>query len=327
VDAPVSERLYYTMLAYLMPVLQRMDGRRYQPVALTCRHLESRPTAHAGGVGVGVSCGVDSLFTIAEHTRPTCPPHFRISHLAYYNVGAHTRREDQTTDLFQQREVRVRAFADEVGLPLVTLDSNVDRVLSSIPFTLSHGYRNAAATLALQNLFTTYYYSSSSTIDQLGFDAHHPSYLEPISLPMLSSNHLNFFTAGTMHTRTDKTRVVAEYAPSYRHLNVCVIDAENCSHCHKCLRTMLTLDILGRLDRDAHVFDLARFRQLKSTALTQHSDRYSREILEAIEAHGYAIPSEVHRRYLLQRIRGFLAQNKTLRGWYHAMQARQKAAP
>ena len=53
-----------------------------------------------------------------------------------------------------------------------------------------------------------------------------------------------------------KLKIVADYAPSYKYLNVCLKDGNNCGRFEKCVRTMTGLDALGKLDYYREVFDV-----------------------------------------------------------------------
>lgn len=57
------------------------------------------------------------------------------------------------------------------------------------------------------------------------------------------------------------TAKVTLLADAHEFLDVCVnsVDGSNCSHCEKCPRTLLTLEILGNLDDFASRFDLDRY--------------------------------------------------------------------
>ena len=62
-------------------------------------------------------------------------------------------------------------------------------------------------------------------------------------------------------TRMTKLKKVVDYVPSYRYLNVCLKDGDNCGVCEKCVRTLLGLDALGKLDEYNQVFDTQYYKQ------------------------------------------------------------------
>ena len=75
--------------------------------------------------------------------------------------------------------------------------------------------------------------------------------MDPALLPLLSTSALTLSTAGSGRSRVDKTLALVG-RPEARHLDVCIdpnpTRTLNCSHCSKCMRTMLTLEIAGQLD-------------------------------------------------------------------------------
>ena len=70
-------------------------------------------------------------------------------------------------------------------------------------------------------------------------------------------------------TRMQKLKKVTEYAPSYKYLNVCLKDGDNCGRCEKCVRTMTGLDALGKLDLYHNVFDVNYYKSHKKWYMKQ----------------------------------------------------------
>ena len=64
-----------------------------------------------------------------------------------------------------------------------------------------------------------------------------------------------------------KLKIVADYAPSYKYLNVCLKDGNNCGRFEKCARTMTGLDALGKLDYYREVFDVDYYNSHHHTNL------------------------------------------------------------
>src|SRR5438309_136737 len=87
-------------------------------------------------------------------------------------------------------------------------------------------------------------------------------------LPLLGTERLECIASGGQYTRVDKTIRVARVDASTQFLDVCVnpwmaTERLNCSGCWKCLRTQLTLAVLGELDRYDKVFDVGLYRRLE----------------------------------------------------------------
>ena len=79
-EAPMSRKLYDGLTQKLIPTLMqdqiRLDGS-----------VTGEPIECAGGVLTGMSCGVDSLYTLHCYDRPDAPGGKRLTHLAYYDCN------------------------------------------------------------------------------------------------------------------------------------------------------------------------------------------------------------------------------------------------
>lgn len=291
--APISERLYYTLTKHFVEIIANMfpDYHRIQIIG----DVTFEPIENAGGVGTGFSCGIDSFCTVVEHTSESCSPDYKLTHLTFFNVGASgDYGGDHARDLFHQRIKSVRPCADELNLPLVTLDSNINEILG-MNFLPTHTYRNVAAVLAFQKLFKTYYYSSGYTLRQFELNHSSSAYYDVYSLDMLSTNTTKFFSSGEIYSRVKKTDIVSTNPLSYKYLNVCVAAEINCSRCYKCQRTLVTLDLLGKLDLYNNVFDLNDYHIHRSKYFgrvlsERKNDAFQQEIYDAIKRDNFPIP-------------------------------------
>ena len=84
--APMSERMVFHITRYLIPALCTKENgyRRIRILGPTT----GQPYNNIGGVGTGMSCGVDSFFTMYEYMREDTPKKCRLTHLGYFNMGA-----------------------------------------------------------------------------------------------------------------------------------------------------------------------------------------------------------------------------------------------
>jgi hypothetical protein len=248
------------------------------------------------GVYAGFSAGVDSFCTLFSHTQKDVPRELRLSGLFYNNVGSHGRGKNGE-DLFRMRQRRVQALAAQLGLPLINVSSNLDSLLG-LSFQLTHTLRNVAVALLFQKVCSTFLYSSLVHYrDVTTRGVRDMSYADPILLPLLRTETLSCQSAGSEYTRFEKTRLVSAHALSHAALDVCVSETPsatiNCSACWKCLRTELTLEVLGELERFHAVFQLERYRHCRTVfiaSVLQSRDALLREIAEQIAQRGFAVP-------------------------------------
>lgn len=267
-EAPLTEDLYYNIDKYLVDAIAQYNNDFYRPQITA--EVASEPLPCAGAVGTGISCGVDSLHALACQTSMKFKKH-NITHLTFNNVGSHGEGE-RAEKLYHARLERPRRFAEEYGFEFVASDSNLQNVVEQNHFK-SHTYSSMFAVYCLQKLYSVYYYASS------GYKYHEfrlydipgsscGSY-EMLSLPLLSTHNLRIYSEGEGMSRMTKLKSVVKYVPSYKYLNVCLDEGDNCGKCEKCVRTLLGLDALGALDKYSPVFDIAYYRKHKKWYLQQ----------------------------------------------------------
>lgn len=267
-DVPVTEDLLYNVDTYLIDGLVTYNPSYHRPTIKA--EVASAPLPNAGAVGTGISCGVDSLYALARESDSLFPNH-KITHLAFNNVGSHGVGE-KAHMLYNKRLQRPREFAEEYGYEFVASDSNLMDVIKQSHF-YTHTYSSMFPVLCLQKLYSVYYYASGGyRYEEFTLEAKKGrcsgSY-EILSLPAFSSHQLRIYSQGENMTRMQKLKRVVDYAPSYKYLNVCLHDGRNCGKCEKCVRTMMGLDVIGKLDLYKDVFDVEYYRKNKKWYLKQ----------------------------------------------------------
>jgi hypothetical protein len=313
VRAAVSEKLLFDLNAYAIPMLNGFDPR-LKRIQITAAATAATPYPDARHVGTGFSGGIDSFFTIYERgIRPETPENFRIDTLFFFNVGSHgmgstPERLQWLEEKFQARLKHLAGFAAEIGLPVIPVNSNLHRFHQS-GHLQTHTLASMSAALFVGRRLGKYYFGSA------GYDYHalirnadtHDSeiaLLDPMLLPLLSTESFMPIADGAEFSRTGKTARIVDFEPAHRYLNVCgnpeTIDT-NCSVCFKCKRTMLTLDILGCLDRFAGVFTLDRYRgreekRFIAEMLNGRNDSFFFEdVVKLAETHDYDLAGRTDR--------------------------------
>jgi hypothetical protein len=271
VKGTVSEKLYYGLNHHLIPLIAQIY--KYKPIHVLCDTLISTPLPNEGAVGTGLSCGIDSLCTVYEHLDKAVPDKHKITHLTFFNTGSNEMMGSKQWQrkLFEDRVAWSIACAKELGKELIVVDSNINDILK-MSFVRTHTLRNISALLVFQKLFHVYYYSAGYQTLNAKFNKDSASY-DVISLPLLSTENVTFYSAGSNYSRVQKTRMVSEFELSYNYLNVCLYKIKNCGRCLKCKRTLLTLDILGSIDKYRNIFNLDAFYKIK--------DSYIKEVIES----------------------------------------------
>ncbi|ABL00356.1 hypothetical protein [Pelobacter propionicus] len=292
----VSERLLYNLSGPCQSVL-RYVMPRLRPIRVTADTLSPSLTPRPAGVATGFSGGIDSYCVLADNLGADTLPGFRITHLLFNNVGSHGKDNER---MFHARFEHLAPSARRLGLPFVKVDSNLGSFFGNgLGFTKTHTFRNASVALLLQGGIGRYLYASAFNYQNVFVGlAREIAYTDSISLPLLSTDTLDAFSAGSEYTRVEKTVRVADFAESYGTLDVCINSHQrgtvtNCSACPKCLRTLATLDIAGLLERYSAVFDLEAYRRQKNVyfaELLAIRNPFHREIIAFARRRGYPLP-------------------------------------
>ena len=291
---PVSEEIYYNVTEYLIPLISLAMPEKGRVRVVHSGFSDITRKGTDGVVATGLSCGVDSFFTLYEHARPDIPPSHRITHCVFMDVGSHGVLGSEGEQLrFTRRLDITRRCAAELGMKTVVIESNLSQFISE-PYAKTATIRNAGAALVLEKLFRIYYYSSSVSFENIHVKDNDIDHSDPMVLSYLSTNHLRFVSSGVQFKRTEKTEIVSRYEPSYRYLNVCFFTGDNCSVCDKCLRTELTLDLYGKLELYAGVFDLDKYRREKrryicSLLATSSRNVFSKERCDLMKRVGFRL--------------------------------------
>lgn len=295
VEGSLSTRLHYNLNQHYGELMRHCaPGLRAVPVrAATLQTREPTGT----GVVLGFSGGVDSFSVVVEHQTGKVPAPYEPTHLLINNVGSHGQTE-YDHDVFEQRASRLANVARALNLELIAVDSNLDDLLA-MNFQLTHVARNAAVALLLQKGIGKYLYAAAYHYRDCRVIPT-PAYgdADALLVPMLSTEALECINPGAQFTRFQKTERIADNPIVRQSLDVCASplmtrDKVNCSRCWKCLRTQLTLDVIGKLDRFDGVFDVAAYRKYRWLYLCHVAGSpkpMAADIREGMRRHGIAFP-------------------------------------
>ncbi|MCR5635809.1 MAG: hypothetical protein K6F76_01315 [Clostridiales bacterium] len=274
--APVSERLYYGITTHLIPLLcDKKYG--YRKIKLTTKTTNKNySTQHINGTGM--SCGVDSMYTLMKYTADDMPESFKLGALTYLNMGAVFHPsinsiKDYTLDEFYRKtdEISLQklenayAVGKLAGLPVIYVESNIDKDYYRGCYGYTGVYRNMACVLALSKYFSKYYCSSAGWPRFYDPTLHDGSeHYELMMCPALSTDSVEFILSDQF-TRIEKTTALANFEIAQKYLDVC-FNFDNCGKCQKCYRTLITLDVFGALDKYSECFDIEAYKKNRDKA-------------------------------------------------------------
>lgn len=294
INGVVTEELGYRVSRGYQSILQSTHSLAPVPISFS---KVSVAGARASGVATGFSAGVDSFATLADHHYdPSIGSWGRITHLINNNVGSH----EAGRDLWRARVGEKTTAAGKLGLPLISVDSNLDEFYPAGSYMQSHTARDSSVAHLLAGGVGRWFYASGIPLSSAHcFEASDPAYSEPFVLPALSTPALALNQHGELMTRVQKIALIAELQDAQEYLDVCVDskDGSNCSRCYKCLRTMFTLELLGKLELFSSRFDLEVYLAHRNASighLMVGRGPAAREIRALMRHSGFKVPASAY---------------------------------
>lgn len=259
VEGKVSARLangldtYQNVLSTWWPGTFKCVDIHYE--SLVERHQDLRPR----GIGCTFSGGLDSYHAILQLTPANVKySGFSITHALMIN-GFDQFYDPERQGIAQKMYNIYHSSLKAWNVDLLMVDTNMKSFRNAMLKRNEqvHSYSSALATCAhaLGGLFGRFGVSGHATYayNQLEPDGSHPALDHH-----LSSDQLQIFHTGTSHSRSKKTEILADFPNVRKNLRVCFgalnFDEQtgmplNCCECEKCVRTIVTLIIIGKLDK------------------------------------------------------------------------------
>ncbi len=298
VEGIVSSRLIYTINHYLIKALT-LANSEYKKIKVEAEKLDNTDMNIAGIAGTGLSCGVDSFASYYDHEKSQ--DHYKVSYFTFFNVGSHGDfGGENSRKLYHRRLPLVRGFAKRVNKEVIEIDSNLSEILK-LNFQRTHTLRSISCVLILQKLFKTYYYASSVKFDNFKLDNIRIAEYDLINLQMLSTESTLLISSAAQYSRVERIELISNKPDTFDYLNVCVNlkhtgSKINCSTCHKCIRTMITLEILDKLENYKEVFYLDgykknKFKYLGELLFKVEKETLDKEVISLIKKEKVKVPS------------------------------------
>lgn len=251
---------------------------------------------------IGMSCGLDALTGFIEHESLPAGSRLKVNGLLFNDVGAFGKgREKFSHDL----EI-VKSFAARTGLPLFFVQSNMGDFYEE-KYEHSYSLRNAAAAWALSAVAGTAILASGVEFSDMGnfFQQQDSGFVDPITLPLMSSTPMQIQTTGFQHTRSEKYTIVINDGRFLDHLNTCLRSVDrkkgyiNCGTCKKCSEILFRAEASGQLpvlERTFNIREYKRLRNLLIYRLAYNSSgkkpsANSRDTVRYLKERGFKLPA------------------------------------
>jgi hypothetical protein len=246
VEGSLSPRLAAGLEEY-QRALHFWFPRQQQRVAIRAASLEALPPALAGqGCATLFSGGVDSSFTLMSHQPDRQPlADFQARYALFVHGFDVPLQERRDYDLSLESLARELAPA---GVEVIGCATNLRYLTSGLlKWRIPHGAALVAVGLALDRLLRYLLVPATYELDELI-----PLGTSPMIDHWLSTDTLTVIHHGATTSRNEKVEAISTWEPAQRFLRVCIDDrrragVENCCRCEKCFRTMLMLEMCGKL--------------------------------------------------------------------------------
>lgn len=270
-------------LMTVMGWLRQWYGPPRNPVRIESR-VQARPPANSiQRAGSFLSGGIDSLATLRSNrldfplAHPLAIKDCFIVH--GFDIGGYEGPENEI-EHFELAAAALAAVAQDAEITLIPVHTNIKHLDDDVDFWEYefHGAALAAIAHAFSRRLDVVSIAGADNIPNLS-----PNGTHPLLDPNYSSANLRMRHDGVRFSRLDKVKLVSEWAPALQNVRVCTSNVSgklNCGECEKCVRTMLALVAIGKLDQtNAFPFkDLSR-ASLNHIVLKDVTAPYYRELI------------------------------------------------
>ncbi len=269
------------------------SGGQLHPVQIECPRSRVNLSSHKEKrAGSFLSGGIDSLATLRTNRLD-----YPLDHQASvrdcvvvhgFDIGGTTRGGTEQS-FFDRSAAALRDIARDAEVELIPITTNVRLLHDDVAFWMHYFHGAALASVAhtLSRRLARIYIASSFLTSPVPWGSH------PLTDPNYGSYALQIRHDGLHLTRLEKAQVVANWDVALRNLRVCTDNPEkglNCGVCEKCVRTMLELLAVGKLD-GAESFPTQRI-PLDALDMLEIREDYEatfyHELLEPLAASGHA---------------------------------------
>ena len=186
------------------------------------------------------SGGIDSFFTLLHCHLTSSYPIDELLFIDYFGKIRETAAFNRLNRLLQKA-------AHDLNHSLISITTNLrkTRWRKANWVKLSHGAALASVALALENRYKRALISSSHNFNNML-----PWGSTFVTDRLFSTSKTEIVHYGFKYSRVQKTELISKSEIALRSLKVCYKSRSdfNCSNCQKCYRTMINLELIGKLD-------------------------------------------------------------------------------
>lgn len=307
----VSKKLYRNIMNYVQKILCNFSENlsRVNIYVDGYKETEGRQSI----IGSSFSCGIDSLTTVYDRYVCEDDPEYRINGLFMLDYGPVPH------EVYIKKAEHCQRVADELGLPFYFIDSNLREAFyeKENSFIKEFGYQKLvhlsiySSVFALGKSIKRYYIPSSYSYDTVlryGRPTHHDRGLacsESFMVPLIQTERTELILDGSQYKRSEKTERIAGWEIAQKYLDVCYTPLAGCSRCNKCVRTLMALEALGKLENFSGIFDIGLYTKncymhkcrlvtdlhKNSLSASAHHPAYLQDSYDLYRKYGLKLPS------------------------------------
>jgi len=240
-----SPRLLHSMNEYLR-IFNNWFPRRIKIIDIKCNNLKRQDeNSIKGAVVSAFSGGVDSFYTLWSHLpKNETIPEYQVSHTLFIH-GFDIPLEDEMSFIICKQAYG--KLIHNLGLKFLIVQTNTRQFLGEkIDWLYAFGSALTGGALVLSGLISRLFIPASHSYSDL-----FPLGSHPLIDHLLSTETLEIYHDGATVSRFQKTKIISKWNHTYSNLRVCWKNPNglaNCCRCEKCIRTMVTLKLLGCLN-------------------------------------------------------------------------------
>ena len=269
-EAPMSKKMYGAITQKLIPALAK-DG--YDVIRLI-GPVSGEPVWNEGGVVTGLTCGADSTYAFHLYGGIDAPEGMRLTHIVYCHadyVFPYIEPPYDVDELIAEHERSYNKHASEGaeymashnGLPFIEIKTNYDRDFYRGGLCYTGLYRFFSCTMALEHLFALHIFTSSGSGMSREEASLFASHYEDLMCESCMTEVFRVIVSDH-EGRYAKLEAIADDPVFQKVVSVCsdnTEDEKNCGECFGCWKTLIPLDMLGKLDKYKERFDLEKYYQ------------------------------------------------------------------
>lgn len=274
IDAKLSSKFVSSLPTVQTIYTQWFVQQKLKPFPvnhLACRDDETKKSER---VGAFFSGGVDAYYTLLKNMDIITD----IIFIRGYDVKLEKK------GMLDEGSELVKRVGKEFNKNVIEIETNARPFLDKfITYGKSHGALLASVAHLLTNQIGTVLIPSAETYANLIPDGTHP-----LLDPLWNSDKIEFIHDGNEASRLQKLKKITTSQFVLDNLRVCFGKSEsklNCCKCEKCLRTMISLKLLGVLEKSNSFQNDIDLKAIRKIDITPSRKIYHSELLWELDKH------------------------------------------